>query len=128
MLNLPYGVGSLFNLYDAADTHLYSMHLAPFKIINTPWRHQGQHVRGQLPPSAVGSKNPKDKNQSVHQLGNSDGCRLSVQAAANHPGQRLEADCHIVRGRDRSNPALAETGMAVFYPARFFWIVLALNQ
>jgi hypothetical protein len=65
--------------------------------VETPTSKQiGLHVRGQLPPSTVGSKNPKDKNQSVHQLGKSDGCRLSVQAAANHLGPRLEADCHIV--------------------------------
>jgi hypothetical protein len=78
MLNLPYGIEGLFNLYDAADTRLYSIHLGTFPdnkeySVETPTSKQiGLHVRGQLPPSAVGSKNPKDKNQSAHQLGKSD--------------------------------------------------------
>ncbi|KAG2025579.1 hypothetical protein GB937_002835 [Aspergillus fischeri] len=80
---------------------------------NTPWRHQGLHFRGQLPLSAVGSKNPKDKNQSVQQLGKSDGCRLSVQAAATTQAHDWKP---TARGRDRSNPAQAETGMGCFLP------------
>jgi hypothetical protein len=72
-------------------------------------------------PFAAGFKNSKNENQSVHQLGESDGCRLSV--ATNHQAHDWKLATLLSEDEIGPIPHWRRPGWLFFYPARFFWIV-----